>query len=108
MAERQTSSGRRERKRRPDGSLYSSDPSERMKQLQADGKVGPQFGALGGRPRKRRSDHPETLRHEERTRRGRAERGGGGARRREVVVVLPDDEDVEVVVQLRRAAAPSA
>lgn len=37
-----------DRPRRPDGSFYSSDPRERMAQLQEDGKVGPQFGKLGG------------------------------------------------------------
>lgn len=35
-------------KRRPDGSLYSTDRSERMRQLHEDGKMGPQFGKLGG------------------------------------------------------------
>lgn len=41
-----------ERKRRPNGEYYSSDPSERMRQLQEDGRVGGEFGKLGGRPRK--------------------------------------------------------
>lgn len=46
---------RRERSKRPDGSYYSRDSAERMRQLQEDGKVGPQFGKLGGRPRKPRA-----------------------------------------------------
>lgn len=36
------------KKLRPDGSTYSSDPSERARQLRADGKIGPEFGKLGG------------------------------------------------------------
>jgi len=47
--------GEVERKTRPDGSYYSSDPSERAMQLKADGKIGGQFGKLGGRPRKPRA-----------------------------------------------------
>ena len=43
------------RKTRPDGSHYSSDPSERALQLKEDGKIGGQFGKLGGRPRKPRA-----------------------------------------------------
>ena len=43
------------RKTRPDGSFYSSDPSERAMQLKEDGKIGGQFGKLGGRPRKPRA-----------------------------------------------------
>src|SRR5437588_12751929 len=36
-------------------SHYAADPSERAKQLLAEGKIGPQFGHLGGRPRKPRA-----------------------------------------------------
>jgi hypothetical protein len=43
------------RKTRPDGSFYSSDPKERALQLKEDGKIGGQFGKLGGRPRKPRA-----------------------------------------------------
>lgn len=43
------------RKTRPDGSFYSSDASERAMQLKEDGKIGGQFGKLGGRPRKPRA-----------------------------------------------------
>jgi hypothetical protein len=43
------------RKTRPDGSFYSSDPSERALQLKEDGKIGGHFGKLGGRPRKPRA-----------------------------------------------------
>ena len=43
------------RKTRPDGSFYSSDPSERAMQLKEDGKIGGHFGKLGGRPRKPRA-----------------------------------------------------
>lgn len=39
------------RKLRPNGELYSSDPSERAKQLVEDGKLGAPFAHLGGRPR---------------------------------------------------------
>lgn len=35
-------------KLRPDGTPYSTDRSERMRQLHEDGKMGPQFGKLGG------------------------------------------------------------
>lgn len=35
--------GRKERKKRPDGSNYSLDPKERALQLRDDGKIGPQF-----------------------------------------------------------------
>lgn len=52
--EGKTTTGR-PRKTRPDGSYYSSDPKERYQQLRDDGKVGPQFGKLGGRPRKPRA-----------------------------------------------------
>lgn len=45
----------RPRKTRPDGSYYSSDPSERHRQLEEDGKIGGHFGRLGGRPRKPRA-----------------------------------------------------
>ena len=45
----------KERKTRPNGEFYSSDPSERALQLKEDGKIGPQFGAKGGRPRKKRA-----------------------------------------------------
>ena len=44
-----------ERKTRPDGTYYSSDPSERAMQLKEDGKIGGHFGKLGGRPRKPRA-----------------------------------------------------
>jgi hypothetical protein len=53
--ELQTTTGGRKRSQRPDGSLYSSDPKERYQQLVEDGKIGPQFGKLGGRPRKPRA-----------------------------------------------------
>lgn len=43
------------RKLRPDGSNYSSDPKERYQELLEDGKIGPEYGKLGGRPRKRRA-----------------------------------------------------
>ena len=50
---------KRERKTRPDGSFYSSDPKERYQQLIEDGKIGApgsemarEHGARGGRPRK--------------------------------------------------------
>lgn len=43
------------RSRRPNGELYSSDPSERMRELTEDGKVGGSFGKLGGRPKKIRA-----------------------------------------------------
>lgn len=43
------------RKTRPDGSFYSSDASERALQLKEDGKIGGQFGKLGGRPRNPRA-----------------------------------------------------
>lgn len=45
------------RKERPNGKgFYSSDPKERMAQMQEDGIVGPQFGKLGGgRKRQHRS-----------------------------------------------------
>ena len=43
------------RKLRPNGEPYSSDPKERYQQLVADGKIGPEFGKLGGRPRKKRA-----------------------------------------------------
>ncbi len=43
------------RSRRPDGSYYSSDSAERHAQLTADGKIGPQFGALSTRGKKERS-----------------------------------------------------
>lgn len=46
---------RRPKKVRPNGELYSSDPKERYQQLVEDGKIGPQFGRLGGRPRKPRA-----------------------------------------------------
>lgn len=40
---------------RPDNSHYSLDRATRMKEMQEDGKMGPQFGALGGaRPKSRR------------------------------------------------------
>lgn len=50
---------RRERKLRPSGEPYSSNPTERHAQLVADGKIGGRgaedlaraHGALGGRPR---------------------------------------------------------
>lgn len=45
----------KKRKVRPNGDLYSSDPKERYQQLLEDGRVGPQFGRLGGRPRKPRA-----------------------------------------------------
>lgn len=45
----------KERKTRPDGSFYDSNASIRMAQLREDGRVGPQFGKLGGRPRKPRA-----------------------------------------------------
>lgn len=44
-----------ERKTRPDGTFYSSDPSIRARELQEDGKIGGHFGKLGGRPRKPRA-----------------------------------------------------
>jgi hypothetical protein len=47
--------GEVERKTRPDGSFYSSDPSIRARELQEDGKIGGHFGKLGGRPRKPRA-----------------------------------------------------
>jgi hypothetical protein len=43
------------RARRPNGELYSEDPSVRMVQLKEDGRAGGQFGKLGGRPRKPRA-----------------------------------------------------
>lgn len=43
------------RKTRPNGELYSSDPSIRARELQEDGKIGGHFGKLGGRPRKPRA-----------------------------------------------------
>lgn len=39
-------------KLRPNGEVYSSDSSERAIQLREDGKIGGQYGALGGRPSK--------------------------------------------------------
>lgn len=39
------------RKHRPDGTHYSSDPSVRMAQLKEEGRVGGEYGKLGGRPR---------------------------------------------------------
>lgn len=35
---------------------YSSDPRQRMKELQAEGKMTPEHGKLGGRPRKGASE----------------------------------------------------
>lgn len=52
VASQPTADRTSKRKRRPDGSLYSLDPKERMRQLQEDGKVGPQFAHLGGAKRK--------------------------------------------------------
>lgn len=40
---------------RADGSHYSSDPKIRMAQMREEGRVGAQFGKLGGRPRKPRA-----------------------------------------------------
>src|SRR2546423_833979 len=39
---------------------YSSNPRERMRQLQAEGKLTPEHGRLGGRPRKCREPEPRT------------------------------------------------
>lgn len=47
--------GGKGRATRPDGSFYSSDPRERALQLKEDGKIGGQFGKLGGRPRRKRA-----------------------------------------------------
>jgi hypothetical protein len=44
-----------ERKTRPNGDYYSSDPAIRARELQEDGKIGGHFGKLGGRPRKPRA-----------------------------------------------------
>jgi hypothetical protein len=40
----------------PKKGKYSSDRRERMKELQAEGKMTPEHGKLGGRPRKGASD----------------------------------------------------
>lgn len=45
----------RPRKLRPNGQTYSSDPKVRYQELVEDGKIGPEFGKLGGRPRKKRA-----------------------------------------------------
>lgn len=42
----------------PKSKRYSSDRSERMRELQAEGRVGAKFGKLGGRPRKVKTDAP--------------------------------------------------
>lgn len=40
----------------PNRRKYSSDRRERYQELRAEGKVGPQFGKLGGRPKKSPTD----------------------------------------------------
>jgi hypothetical protein len=49
-----TESGCR-KKHRTDGSHYSADPAVRMAELKAEGRIGAEFGKLGGRPRKPRA-----------------------------------------------------
>lgn len=46
---------------RPDGSHYSSDRRERALQLKEDGKMGPQFGSLGGARAKERKRVTEVI-----------------------------------------------